>query len=710
MLRKVRDFWISGVLEQSLHGAALLTLGLHERRDAVANPWHLVLHQLEQAAAPLPLGTSISQAYDAVDGELLILGEPGSGKTTLLLELARTLLDRATGDETHPIPVVFNLSCWAQKQRSLSDWLVEELHSKYQVPRKLAQFWVQTEQILPLLDGLDEVTTSARSACIETINSYRQQHGLLSLVVCCRQADYFAQSTRLLLRRAVIVQPLSAEQIETYLASGGEQLTVLRHTLQTDPVLSDLASNPLMLSVLTLTYYGKSVKALSVISSAEARRREVFATYVGRMLKYRGNQSRYTPQQTLHWLAWLARQLVRQQQTEFYMESMQPQWLSDRRSVQWYCRLIVALLAGLVGGATALFADIPVYQVIYARFFAIFMHPVGTCAYQAMGSSMAAHLFFLLLPLPLVGLLYGLGSGILGWLLGGLIGYGQPQQESVETRFWSGSASRRRVIAALLGVGFGLIFLLINHFWVPCRHDPQVELYYGSVALFVGGLIGGLLGGGVTHIQPIEALVWSRVSLRRRILVALLGGTLGILAQGATALTYEVYLKVPVWQSHLLASGCIGWLFGAVIGWWLSGFSHQIVDERISLRPNEGIRRSVRNGLIIGLPIGLAFSGVTFGFSSWMNSVTVLELAWSIPLSLIITVVLVLLNGGYACLQHMVLRFVLVYQRHIPWNYERFLDEASERLLLRKVGGGYIFVHRLLLEYLASLPTANKNL
>jgi hypothetical protein len=32
-----------------------------------------------------------------------------------------------------------------------------------------------------------------------------------------------------------------------------------------------------------------------------------------------------------------------------------------------------------------------------------------------------------------------------------------------------------------------------------------------------------------------------------------------------------------------------------------------------------------------------------------------------------------------------------------------FLDEAAERLLLRKVGGGYIFVHRLLLEYFASL-------
>lgn len=69
----------------------------------------------------------MTQVYDDADGELLILGAPGSGKTTLLLELARDLLFRAEQDEDHPIPVVFNLSSWAMKRQTLSDWLVEEL-------------------------------------------------------------------------------------------------------------------------------------------------------------------------------------------------------------------------------------------------------------------------------------------------------------------------------------------------------------------------------------------------------------------------------------------------------------------------------------------------------------------------------------------------------------------------------------------------------
>ncbi|HYU75307.1 MAG TPA: hypothetical protein VEL31_21780 [Ktedonobacteraceae bacterium] len=34
---------------------------------------------------------------------------------------------------------------------------------------------------------------------------------------------------------------------------------------------------------------------------------------------------------------------------------------------------------------------------------------------------------------------------------------------------------------------------------------------------------------------------------------------------------------------------------------------------------------------------------------------------------------------------------------------------ATERILLRKVGGGYIFIHRLLLDYFASLDNASNS-
>ena len=38
-----------------------------------------------------------------------------------------------------------------------------------------------------------------------------------------------------------------------------------------------------------------------------------------------------------------------------------------------------------------------------------------------------------------------------------------------------------------------------------------------------------------------------------------------------------------------------------------------------------------------------------------------------------------------------------------PLDYVRFLDYSAELTFLRKVGGGFIFIHRLLMEHFASL-------
>jgi hypothetical protein len=61
--------------------------------------------------------------------------------------------------------------------------------------------------------------------------------------------------------------------------------------------------------------------------------------------------------------------------------------------------------------------------------------------------------------------------------------------------------------------------------------------------------------------------------------------------------------------------------------------------------------------------------------------------------------------GGYACLSHFALRIVLDRNGSLPLRLVPFLDYCAERIFLRKVGGGYIFVHRLLMEHFASLYT-----
>jgi len=57
---------------------------------------------------------------------------------------------------------------------------------------------------------------------------------------------------------------------------------------------------------------------------------------------------------------------------------------------------------------------------------------------------------------------------------------------------------------------------------------------------------------------------------------------------------------------------------------------------------------------------------------------------------------------GHACVQHLLLRLMLKSNGSVPWQYVNFLDYAADRIPLRKVGGGYRFIHQLLQNYCAA--------
>jgi NACHT domain len=244
MIRRLRRSY-SDLMSQSLQGAAWLELEIASKPDAVQNAANLLLRMERSTEELLPAGTSITQAYDEAGHELLILGEPGAGKSTLLLNLAQQLLVRAETDETHPLPVILPLSSWAVKRLPLQEWIAEQLGEIYNVPRKLSEQWLQEDGILPLLDGLDEMEETARSACVAAINTYKRDH-LTELVVSSRTTEYKAAASchRLALQGAAIVQPLTHEEVHAYLIEAGEPLTTLRRTLRENRTLLDLATIP----------------------------------------------------------------------------------------------------------------------------------------------------------------------------------------------------------------------------------------------------------------------------------------------------------------------------------------------------------------------------------------------------------------------------------------------------------------------------------
>jgi len=165
---------------------------------------------------------------------------------------------------------------------------------------------------------------------------------------------------------------------------------------------------------------------------------------------------------------------------------------------------------------------------------------------------------------------------------------------------------------------------------------------------------------------------------------------------------------VPLLLPVLVFAIAIGLSFGLVLG-----LSHDVLATHNRIMPNQGIRNSLRNAVLLGLVYGLivgVLSGILF---AWVRAVVFphLEagkiiagsLSDGIGFGLITAGVVFLRSGGLASLQHLCLRILLWRAGCMPWQYPRFLDYASECIVLRKVGGGYIFMHRLLLDYFASL-------
>ncbi len=598
MINQVRNIWIKGFLADSLNNIVTMELGLDECRNRIGLRGNLVVQPPIGLPRQLPSSSRIIEVFDELGGSFLILGKPGSGKTILLLQLARELLDRAKGDDRHPIPVVFHLSTWTVQRPHLADWLVDELAIRYNVSRGLGGKWVNEDNILPLLDGLDEVSKEHRGACVEEINKFREQHGLLPLVVCSRMEEYDELKLLLKLPTTIIIKPLNRPQIEQYLKSIGAPMEGVQVALQDDPVLWELIETPLMLNIVTLAFKGKSAESVRGTGELNERRSQVFDAYKQAMFDRPGRSiiTRYTPHQVEHWLSWLANSMIKHNQNTFYMELMQPYWLPSL----WLQRVLAmetVLILGLAFGVLYGLSDRMGIMLGYGLF-------------DSLGG----------------GLSYGLFTGFSYWIV-------------MSTFFSKIRAERLHFVASTR-----LVFWLV------------ISLVFGLIAGLAGSQLGGLIGG----------LAGSRLS----------GLTSGI--------------------------GC-----GLIL---LVMFSIEQKELDVRKYPNEGTHSAAKNALTMGLLSGLIgglIAGLVRGLAFGPTADLVHGLALGLVLGLVIGLIGGLVFGGYVCIQHYLLRIILRIYNLTPMNYVKFLDYATDRIFLRKVGGGYVFIHRIIMEYFASLEPDN---
>ncbi len=590
MLGRVRSVWLAGVLEESLHGGEIIDLGFAYRPAALGNSGLPSWQQAAEYDYLLPVGTKIENVFAAAERVLLVLGEPGAGKTTMLLQLVSHLLAAAESDDSCPMPAVFALSAY-RDGRPLTDWLVDQLANNYETPRKLAAQWIDAGRFVPLLDGLDEVDPSLRPMCAEAINAFRQQHPGVALLVTARSRDYQTLATRLNMDKAIVLQPLTPEQIDTYLSRRGPRLAGLRQSLVADQTLRELAQTPLMLSIMTLAYRRMPEEG-GEMGGRLLTSTQLFDVYAERMARYRGKDMRFAPSDTITWLTWLAKQLTREGKPTFFLEDMQPSWLAadDRPRLARSMRLLVFLFL-LAGALPASF---------------LFM------TFGRWGAALAV-------------LLVGLAAAAVPALTGRFLWRARlpfNRIETVESLAWSWPY-------ATLGLGVGV----------------------------VGGLV---LGALVGWLDRWSATAWATPWAA---LLAAAGGALGAFEAG-------------------LRPG----------------------DLRLRMAPGQGVGQSLRSGVVVMTRVmvlaGVLLS-VALGAASLLNGGDVILAAapWLLWLLLYLGLGFALAYGQLAYYQHARLRRILYDRGHIADDYPAFLNQTAERNLLRKVGGGYTFVHALLLQY-----------
>ncbi|XOF33645.1 MAG: NACHT domain-containing protein [Candidatus Electrothrix sp. YB6] len=343
LLQGVKSAWIEGVLKQSLHNEVLIELRKTQEDDAVdrlEQPLNLSLDKPDASEETILLDEDIQETYEEAGGTLLILGAPGAGKTISLLDLTRRLANDAVFDSDQPIPVVFNLSSYTDKRQSLADWLVDELWAKYRIPTKIGRKWIEDTERRPLvlmLDGLDEVAEDLRPACVQAVNSYREQYALRGIVVACRHREYREISGKLKLEQALCVQPLTDRQVEDYLTGGGEELAGLHAALPADEGFRELARSPLILSMMCLAYRDQPVETIlqDVAGTAETRQPKLFAAYVQSMFRRPRSGVEYEEEKTRRWLTFLAYNMQKHGQTIFQIENLQPSWLLTKGGYSW---------------------------------------------------------------------------------------------------------------------------------------------------------------------------------------------------------------------------------------------------------------------------------------------------------------------------------------------------------------------------------------
>lgn len=664
LIIRVEETWIHQYLPNSLSQLPTLVLELENQRSQLSQYRNILWenpHDFSRAT-PLPPETPLIEQFNAIRPlrRLLILGAPGSGKTIALLELLRALIEEAKENASQPIPVVFNLSTYGlpPEGRDFTNWVVTQLEEQYSVTKSRGRRFIESQKLLLLLDGLDEVRPSLRNICIRRINEFLRTYELTECVICSRLTEYTTAFERLQLETSLKLQPLTPDQAIEYLEDRSSSLHLqgLIQAIRQNSDFQQLAETPLMLNVMAIAYQDLETADLQHFESPEDHRRYLYDVLINRLLNRKrtvdgnwlpGSRSEdylYSQQEILDWLIWLAKHMSDRDQTIFFIEQLQPTWLDtsrQRRDYRLNSHALMGVMLGVISGC----------------------HMTPMAGWHNTGASTLVFLPLLVISIS--------GSVLASFLFNGL--------RRLSPQLVAGFVSASIYVAFFAATAEPFLRIGPNNTYLS-RLFPIFMDWIG-IALFWSWMR--------DHIVVVHRVIWSWLSALRFV---------GVGMAAYVGIYLPIRLLLNEYQGddwiNLLYEPLLTLGFASSFGGIALGNSPPV--ETITA-PNQGIHKALRNAGILACTIGPIGMLAAWRYAHG-NPYEFAMLAVSIGL---IAAMLGGQRSGQVLIQHFVLRVILWRNHYIPWNYARFLEFAVQRMFLHRAGGGYLFMHRSFMEHLA---------
>jgi hypothetical protein len=235
--------------------------------------------------------------------------------------------------------------------------------------------------------------------------------------------------------------------------------------------------------------------------------------------------------------------------------------------------------------------------------------------------------------------------------------------------------------------------------WLDTRAERAA---FGTVAALGFGLISGLsygLNSGLSHglsYGPSWGSIFG--------LTVFAGVGLGCWWESPVknSVMSGLIIGLILWLTGGLISGLTSGLIGGLTIGWVGGFTDSVKVDKAS--PNQGIKLSRRNSLTAFIITCLIYGLCYLPLSLWISPQLSRNIS-ALGFGLTLVTIFALNRGGSAVIKHYTLRLILWLKGYTPFKFVQFLDHCAKLILLKKVGGGYIFIHRMLLDYFADLPT-----